>query len=286
MKFRSQKAILLAAAGALLLLAQSACSSKEAQNSNLATASPTPTVAQSPTASTEIPPMSGSPANPNTGVAGSSSSSAGQSPGSGASSPGSSGNPNVASSRPPAQSAPPSPPPPPPRVYTIESGTPISVWTTNTLSTKTAKAGDRFTATLARPIVDGDWTIAKKGATVEGTVIDSDPGGKVKGLASLSLRLDRLTLADGRTVALETSRMTKEAKSTKKKDAMKVGIGAGIGAAIGAIAGGGKGAAIGAGAGGAAGGGYVLATRGDPAVIPSETQLSFRLTSPVKVTKR
>lgn len=128
--------------------------------------------------------------------------------------------------------------------------------------------------------------IAKKGATVEGTVIDSDPGGKVKGVASLSLKLDRLTLADGRTVDLDTSRLTREAKSTKKKDAVKVGVGAGIGAAIGAIAGGGKGAAIGAGAGGAAGGGYVLATRGEAAVIGSETQLSFRLTSPVKVTKR
>jgi hypothetical protein len=128
--------------------------------------------------------------------------------------------------------------------------------------------------------------IAKKGATVSGTVVDSDPGGKVKGRAFLSLRLDRLALADGRTVDLDTSKYTKEAPGTKKKDAVKVGIGAGIGAAIGAIAGGGKGAAIGAGAGGAAGGGYVLATRGDPAVVGSETQLSFRLTSPVKVTKR
>jgi hypothetical protein len=180
----------------------------------------------------------------------------------------------------------PPPTPAPPRVYTINSGTPLSVWTTSDISTKTARPGDRFTATLAQPIVDGNWVVAKKGATVEGTVIDSDPGGKVKGVAHLSLRLNRLTLADGRTVAVETSRLSREAKSTKKKDAVKVGIGAGIGAAIGAIAGGGKGAAIGAGAGGAAGGGYVLATRGEPAVVPAESQLSFRLTSPVKVTKR
>jgi hypothetical protein len=67
---------------------------------------------------------------------------------------------------------------------------------------------------------------------------------------------------------------------------MKIGIGAGIGAAIGAIAGGGKGAAIGAGAGGGAGTGLVLATRGDPAVIPGESQLTFRLQGPITVTKR
>jgi hypothetical protein len=126
--------------------------------------------------------------------------------------------------------------------------------------------------------VDGDWVVAKKGATVEGTVADSDPGGRVNGVAHLSLRLDRLTLADGRTVVLETSRLSREAKSTKKKDAMKVGIGAGLGAAIGAIAGGGKGAAIGAGAGGAGGGGSVLGTRAHAGVIPAESQLGFRLT--------
>ncbi len=289
MKFRFRptrlNAFLLTGLSAFLLIAQSACSSQNSSPNNVATtASPTPDAAAlaSPAPNSEIPPAS---SNPNSGTAASSSNPA--APPSGTSS-----NPNLASSKPPASGGNPpaaaanNPPPAPPRVYTIESGTPVSVWTTSTISTKTAKAGDRFTATLAKPIVDGDWVIAKKGATVEGTVIDADPGGKVKGVASLSLKLDRLALSDGRTVNLDTSRLTREAKSTKKKDALKVGVGAGIGAAIGAIAGGGKGAPIGAGAGGATGGGYVPATRGEPAVIASETQLSFRLTSPVKVTKR
>lgn len=139
---------------------------------------------------------------------------------------------------------------------------------------------------MERPIVDGNWVIAKEGALVEGVIVNSDPGGRVKGRASMTVKLRSLQLADGRTVDLSTSSYTKEAKSTKKKDALKVGIGAGIGAAIGAIAGGGKGAAIGAGAGGGAGTGVVLATRGDPAVIPSESQLNFRIQSPITVTKR
>ena len=42
----------------------------------------------------------------------------------------------------------------------------------------------------------------------------------------------------------------------------------------------------GGGAGGGAGTGLVLATRGDPAVIPSESQLTFRLQGPINVTKR
>ena len=69
-------------------------------------------------------------------------------------------------------------------------------------------------------------------------------------------------------------------------DAKKVGIGAGLGAISGAIAGGGRGAAVGAGAGGAAGGGVVLATRGEAAVIPSESRLTFHLRTPIEVTER
>ncbi len=176
--------------------------------------------------------------------------------------------------------------PAPPRVYTIPSGTVISVTTSSDLTTKEDRSGQKFTASLNNSIVDGDWVIAKKGAPVEGVIVTSDPGGKVKGTASISVRVERLTLADGRQIEFPTNTFAKAAKTTKKKDAIKVGIGAGIGAAIGAIAGGGKGAAIGAGAGGAAGTGYVLGTKGDPAVIPAESNLSFRLTTPVKVTKR
>ncbi|HEX2489818.1 MAG TPA: hypothetical protein VHR27_10460, partial [Blastocatellia bacterium] len=170
--------------------------------------------------------------------------------------------------------------------FTIRAGAPITIFTAKTLSTKTDKDGERFVASLARPIVDGDWVIAKRGALVEGVVVNSDPGGRVKGRASMTVRLRSLQLADGSAVDLSSSSYTKVARGTKKKDAMKIGIGAGIGAAIGAIAGGGKGAAIGAGAGGGAGTGLVLATRGDPAVIPSESQLTFRLKGPITVTKR
>jgi hypothetical protein len=180
----------------------------------------------------------------------------------------------------------PSQPPAPPRTFTLAAGAPITIYTAETLSTKNDQEGERFTASLGRAIVDGDWVIARKGAPVEGVILNSDPGGRVKGRASMTVALRSLTLADGSTINLATSSYTKVAKGTKKKDAMKIGIGAGIGAAIGAIAGGGKGAAIGAGAGGGAGTGYVLATRGDPAVIPSESALTFKLKAPVTVTKR
>jgi hypothetical protein len=167
----------------------------------------------------------------------------------------------------------------------LASGRSLAVYTTSTLSTKTSKSGEQFTATLAEPITDGKWVIAKKGARVTGVIVDADPGGRVKDLASLAVTIDELTLADGRTIRLSASQVRREAKATKGKDAKKIGIATGVGAAIGAIAGGGKGAAIGAGVGGGAGTGAVLATRGDPAVIAAESRLTFTLRSPVKITE-
>ena len=184
----------------------------------------------------------------------------------------------------PQQASPP-PPPPPPRTYTLAAGKTLAVYTSSTLSTKTNKTGEPFSATLAAPISSGDWVVARKGARVDGVIVDSDPGGKVKGVASMKVRLTRLALADGRTVPLSTSVFAIQAKSTKKKDAAKIGIGAGAGALIGGIAGGGKGAGIGAAIGGGAGTGVVLATRGDPAVIHGESRLNFRLAESITITE-
>lgn len=184
----------------------------------------------------------------------------------------------------PATRPPAAAPAPRARTLTVPEGTTIKVRTTTALSTKTDQSGARFTASLVEPLISGDTVVAPKGALVEGTVVESDAGGRVKGRASISVRLASLQ-TEGGDVALSTDTVGREAAATKKKDATKVGIGAGLGAAIGAIAGGGKGAAIGAAAGAGAGTGAVLATRGDAATIPAETVLTFTLRSPVTVTK-
>ena len=146
--------------------------------------------------------------------------------------------------------------------------------------------GDSFTATLDKELVVDGFVIAERGARVEGRVVAADRGGRVSGVAALSVEITRLRTADGQNVALQTETFAKHADDSKRQDAAKIGAGAAIGAAIGAIAGGGKGAAIGAGVGGGAGAGDVLLTRGNAATLPSETRITFRLRAPVTLTER
>lgn len=179
------------------------------------------------------------------------------------------------------------PPPPPPaaKTVTVDAGTAFRVRTTNTLSTKTAKTGEPFVGSLEEPITSGNSVVAGKGASVRGTIVESDQGGRVKGLARIAVRVTEIETTDG-WKQVNTGAYAVEAEKSTKKDLTKVAIGTGIGAAIGAIAGGGKGAAVGAGAGAGAGTGTVLATRGDAAEIPSESILAFSLNDPLTVNVR
>lgn len=175
------------------------------------------------------------------------------------------------------------PPPAAPRTVTLAAGTALAVRTTSALSTKSNEAGQPFEATLEKPVVVNGREVLPRGAAVTGRIVKAEAGGRVRGVASIALGLRSIT-AGGQTYSIATNTVSRQAKSTKKKDAAKVGIGAGIGAAIGAIAGGGRGAAIGAAAGGGAGTAAVVATRGDAAEVPAESVLTFRLTAPVAIT--
>jgi hypothetical protein len=146
-------------------------------------------------------------------------------------------------------------------------------------------SGDTFVATLDKELVADGFVIAERGARVEGRVVASDPGSKVKGGASLAVELTRIHTSDGQNVAIQTESFDRHVEPSRRQDAEKIGAGAAIGAVIGAIGGGGKGAAIGAGAGGGIGAGAVVLTR-EPARLPSEMRLSFRLRTSVTLTER
>ncbi|MCW5966325.1 MAG: hypothetical protein KIT83_19975 [Bryobacterales bacterium] len=169
------------------------------------------------------------------------------------------------------------------KTYTLPAGSTLRVRTTSTMSTKNLETGAAFAGSLAEPLeVDGK-VIAQRGANVAGRIVNSDPGGRVKGRAMLQVAVTQVQLVNGEMADVSTNAFEQIADASTGKDAAKVAIGSGVGAAIGAIAGGGKGAAIGAGVGAGAGTGAVLATRGSDAVIPAESTLSFSTQGPISV---
>jgi hypothetical protein len=165
----------------------------------------------------------------------------------------------------------------------IPAGTPISVRIPSAISSNVNAAGSTVQAELAAPLVVNGKTIASRGAEVVTVVANASPGGRVKGVASISLRASQVRLDSGQLLNISTNAPQFNARTTKKRDALGIGIATGIGSAIGAIAGKGKGAAIGAGAGAGAGTVGVLATRGEAAVIPAESVIAFRLRNAVNV---
>ena len=155
---------------------------------------------------------------------------------------------------------------------TIPAGTSLTVRLGSQISSGTAKAGDRFDATLARK------TLAKAGAPVRGKVTSAQSSGRLHAPGQLALRLTSVQV-NGKMVPISTRSYLAKGKSHTKSNATKIGGGAAAGALIGGLVGGGKGAGIGALAGGGAGTGVAAATGKEEAVVPAETALTFTATA-------
>lgn len=158
----------------------------------------------------------------------------------------------------------------------IPAGTHIAVTTTSELGSKISTPGDRFTATVAEPVVVGGVTVIRAGASASGTVVDAKPLGKFKGGATLSVRLDTVR-ARGTTYQIASSTIDRAEKGKGKRSAGFIAGGGGAGALIGGLAGGGKGALIGGLVGAGAGTAGAAFTGNKNIVIPAETTLTFRL---------
>jgi len=170
-----------------------------------------------------------------------------------------------------------------PDSLTLASGTILRVRTDEFLSSNDSQAGQSFTATLQEPLVVNGWVVARRGETIEGTVVSSKKAGRVKGVSQLELQLTDLTLVDGQNVPIQTALWQGSGGTSHGADAATIATTTGLGAAIGAAANLGTGAAVGAGAGLLTGIGAVLLTRGRPTIVPPESPLSFQLTAPVTV---
>lgn len=184
---------------------------------------------------------------------------------------------------PPAPRVAPAPLRPTTKTLTLPAGTVLPVRMTETLDSGTAQPDQAFHGALASDIGIRGVIALPRGTPVQGRIVDVKEAAHFKGNALLSVQLTDVR-PRGQRVSVETQPFEQLGAGRGKNTAKKAGGGALLGALIGGLAGGGKGAAIGAIAGGGAGAGVNAVTRGQQAVIPTESVVNFQLTAPVTLT--
>ena len=188
---------------------------------------------------------------------------------------------------------------PAPRLYTVAAGKRIRVRMNEDLSSKTARVGDRFTATVREPVYSTTGAVViPEGSEIVGrvdAVAKAQKGGKP---GALDVSFVQVILPNGtkRTISGSLTELNADdAKSdnegTARGDRMKhrkviwYGGGAAGGALLGAAVGGGKGALIGALLG--AGGGFLgeRYTKGEDAKVDSGTEFTVYLNRAISLPK-
>ena len=170
-------------------------------------------------------------------------------------------------------------------IVTVPVGTDLKIRLNDTLSSKTARVGDQFSATVVDPVKYSE-------STVRGHVASIFKSGKVNGKTTMNLAFNSIATTDGRTGKLH-GYVTRvygqdsgkadneggiESGSRTKQAVKRGGIGAAAGAIIGGIAGGGKGAAIGLLIGGAGGAGSLAIQGSKELKLESGTEILIHVT--------
>ena len=168
------------------------------------------------------------------------------------------------------------------RTFTIPDNTAMTVTLNTPLASDTSRVEQTVNGTLASAVEVGGEPVIPAGSALSGHVTHAKGSAKVKGRAELAFRFTTLTVG-AVTYDIDTKPLSYVAESTKKDDAVKIGVGAAAGSVIGAIAGGKKGAAIGAAVGAGAGTGAVLATDGKEIRLAEGRKLSVSLTNPLTI---
>jgi len=169
-------------------------------------------------------------------------------------------------------------------LFNIPNGTELRLRLITSISTKTNRVGDSFTAAVTFPS-------SYDGARVQGHISSLNRSGRVTGKTELALAFDSITLADGRQRALDadleriviSERVKKvdeegriESGSRTRDSEVRGGIGAAAGAVIGGIVGGAKGAVVGVLLGGAAGVGTVYVEGNNDLILDTGTEMVIR----------
>jgi hypothetical protein len=186
--------------------------------------------------------------------------------------------------------------PPPVRYYTVAANQTMRVRIDTALSSKTARTGDRFSASVTEPVYgESGVEVIPVGSKVWGRVTSvrrsgrRTPGNIAVSFYQIELPNRIVHAINGSLSSLQADDVnsdnegTVSGRSNRKRDAVFIGGGAATGALIGAIAGGGKGAAIGAILGGGLGTGTRVYEKEQDAEVKSGTEFGVILNRAVSL---
>lgn len=161
----------------------------------------------------------------------------------------------------------------------IPVGQELDVRLQTNLSSATATAEQRFEATTAVDLRQGESVLIPAGSTVRGIVSGVDPAGRVDRTGRLTLAFDRITVR-GREYPMRAMATQVFESGGIRDEVGTVGTAGAVGAIVGGIIGGLRGALIGAAVGS---GGVIAATEGKDVELSAGTIVRIRLDSPLDV---
>lgn len=165
------------------------------------------------------------------------------------------------------------------RMVTIPSGAMLRMRINQPLDSSHSKPGEHFTGVVVSDVVADGAVAIPRGATVDGTVVDSKSSGALSGRGELSLQITQVTLG-GNVYPITSDVWAHNGGYKAVQTVNNTAISTGVGALFGAAAGGGEGAAIGAGIGAALGLGSSAASGRGQVYVPAEGLLTFHLAQP------
>src|SRR5881396_2418361 len=175
-----------------------------------------------------------------------------------------------------------------PTTLTAAAGTRVPLAASESISTRQAKAGDAFTATVAQDVKDvAGHVVIPAGSAVQGTIIAAEPAPNPNSSGQLTLDVKSVSVR-GTSYAVdatvESMDTVMKGRGVTKADAAKVGGGAVAGALVGKLLGkNAKGAVIGGAVGAAAGAAAARASRDIDIILPKGAAITIKLTKPLTV---
>jgi hypothetical protein len=166
--------------------------------------------------------------------------------------------------------------------YTLAVGTLVDATLTDTISSRHAKAGDAFTASVVEDVKNADGRVAiPAGSTVQGTITEVKAAPSAGSTGTLTLAVSRVTVR-GTTypvaASIDSLATTNEGRGISGMDVARVAGGAAAGAILGRVIGGNAtGTIVGGVLGGAAGAAVSAAVKDVDIVLPAGTHLLLTL---------